>query len=79
MHRITHTRVRPFNSIVVPACCGIVLYLSARLFFFVFLGLGLNGVAAMLVSLFACVVEYFLLLRILGVKLLSYLRRTAVL
>lgn len=75
LHRATRTRPRPFHAGVVPIACAIVLYACARIAFFGLVKHGMAVLPAMLLGLLGCVVLYVLLLRILGVRVLSYLQR----
>ncbi|MDL2217989.1 oligosaccharide flippase family protein [Christensenellaceae bacterium OttesenSCG-928-M15] len=76
IHRITAIKMRPFHSAVVPAACAIILYCTARLLFFQLLSMGLTLVVAFLFTFLCCILLYILLLRLLGIRVLSYFRRT---
>lgn len=75
VHRLTGTRPRIFHAFITPAACAILLYCTARLFFFQLLAFGASMLAAMLVSLLLCVILYLFLLRLLGVRIVSYFKR----
>ncbi len=75
IHKATHTRPRLFHAGVVPIACAAILYACVRIIFFWALQRGMTAVAAMLISIPVCMLLYFLLLRILGVRIWSYLEK----
>lgn len=75
IHKATHTRPRIFHAAVVPLACSVVLYACVRIIFFEAIKGGMTATAALLVSLPACLLLYFLLLRLLRVNIWSYLKR----
>lgn len=75
LHRATRTRPRPFHAGIVPVACAIVLFCCARLAFFGLVNQGIAVLTAMLLSLLGCIVLYLILLRLLGVNVLSYMQR----
>lgn len=76
IHRITRVRSRVFSTVVVPAACAIVVYCSVRLLFFAFASAGMQTMPALLLSFLLCGVILLLLLRLLGVNIWGYIRRT---
>lgn len=77
IHRATHTRPRLFHAGVVPIACAAILYASVRILFFVAVKNGMTAAGALLVSFPICTALYFLLLRLLGVRVWSYFKRVA--
>lgn len=75
IHRATHTRPRLFHGGIVPAACAIILYASVRILFFFGLQHGMTAIGAMLVSIPVCIALYFLLLRLLGVRIWAYFQK----
>ena len=75
LHSATHTRPRLFHAGIVPVACAIILYACARLAFFGLVNQGVAVLTAILLSLFGCILLYLVLLRLLGVNVLSYLQR----
>ncbi len=75
LHKATHTRPRLFHAGVVPIACSVILYVSVRMIFFSALQHGMTAVGAMLVSMPVCTLLYFLLLRLLGVRIWPYFRK----
>lgn len=75
IRRATHTRPRLFHAGIVPAACAIILYASVRILFFFGLQHGMTAIGAMLVSIPVCIALYFLLLRLLGVRVWTYFQR----
>lgn len=75
IHRATHTRPRIFHAIIVPVACAAILYTCVRIIFFWALQQGVTAVMAMFLSFPVCVVLYFVLLRLLGVRVWSYFKK----
>ena len=75
IHRATHTRPRLFHAGVVPVACAAILYACVRMIFFWALQHGMTAVTAMLISIPVCIALYFLLLRLLGVRIWSYFQK----
>ncbi len=75
IHRATRTRPRLFHAGIVPIACAIILYACVRIIFFWALQHGMTAVTAMLISIPVCMLLYFLLLRLLGVRLWSYFQK----
>lgn len=78
IHRTTHTRPHLFNAGLVPLACAVVIYCCARLLFFFFTSTGWTILAALLVSFGICALIFLVLLRLLGVRVLTYMRRVMV-
>ena len=75
IHRATHTRPHFFHAGLVPIACAVILYAGARLFFFFVVGQGVAVIPALLISLLLCLCVYVILLRLLGIRIWSYLQR----
>ncbi len=75
LHRASGTKPHLFNAGLVPLACAVTLYAFIRLCFFQLLSFGFNVVNALLLSFLLCALLYFGLLRLLGVRILAYLRR----
>jgi stage V sporulation protein B len=75
LHRATGTRPRLFHAVVVPIACALVLYGAERMLFFGLVNRGMAVITAMLFSMLLCLLLYFVLLRLLGVRIVSYLQR----
>ncbi len=75
IHKATHTRPRLFHAGIVPIACAVILYASVRMIFFWGLHHDMTAVGAMLVSIPICILLYFLLLRLLGVRIWPYFQK----
>ncbi len=75
IHASSGTKPRVFQAGLVPLACAVTLYTFSRLCFFKLLSLSISAANALLLSLGFSALLYFALLRLLGVRVLAYLRR----
>lgn len=76
INRLTPIKPRIFHKCIVPTACAVVVYCVVRLCFFVFTSTGVNVIAAIVFSIMASTAVYIVLLRLMGVNIVGYIRRT---
>ncbi|MDR1620158.1 MAG: oligosaccharide flippase family protein [Clostridiales bacterium] len=76
VRKYTNTRIRFFHAVCVPIACSVIMHFGARLSFFYLVAGGCAMVVALLLSFIVCAAVYLLLLRLMGVDIFAYIRRT---
>lgn len=78
INRLTPIRPRIFHKFVVPTACAIVVYCVVRFCFFMFTSVGVTVITAIVLSIFASTIMYIALLKLMGVNIAGYVKRTLI-